>query len=969
VKATAAVTRNAGAIIPRATYRLQLHRDFGFDAALRIVPYLARLGISHVYCSPILRARPGSSHGYDIVAYDQINPELGGRDGFDRFSAALREHSMGLLLDIVPNHMGVLGADNAWWMDVLENGMSSLYAGYFDIDWRPPNPQLTGKVLVPVLGGYYGDVLDAAELVLCFERDAGALAIRYHEHRFPLDPGTYPLLLTRAAVLASGDEARATLSALTVAFSQLPGREHLDARSIVDRARDKELHKRSLARFAAGYPAIGDAIDVAVAGFNAHDKRDDLHELLETQVYRLAHWRVAADEINYRRFFDINDLAALRMENEAVFEATHGFVLDLAASGAIDGFRIDHPDGLRDPEQYFRRLQDAYARRAGIAARQSTAPTTALPLYVVVEKIAAPHESLASTWQCHGTTGYDFANEVNGVLIDAAARNRFERIWRNFVHTEEPVAEVVYRGKRAIIQSTLAAERTRLGNELLRIAQGDRHTRDYTFNTLRDALVEIVACLPVYRTYVSERASKQDQRYIDWAVAQARRRSRHIDASVFDFVRRMLLAQTAPDAPQALREQTRNFAMRFQQFSAPVAAKGVEDTAFYRYYPLASLNEVGGDPGVFGLTVRAFHKAVKGRSVHWSHAMLATSTHDNKRAEDVRCRIDVLSEVPGVWRLLLRRWNAMNQRHRVTLDSGLAPTLADEYLLYQTLIGTCPTGALDQTALDTWRQRIEDYMLKAAHEAKLRTSWTNPNPEYEAALSAFVGALLKQVEPNIFLDDLRRQAETFAWFGALNSLSMALIKFTSPGVPDIYQGNELMDLSLVDPDNRRPVDYALRESQLNALTAMASTLDLAVNALSLARSPHDGRAKLWLSWRLLDFRRRHTTLFCAGDYLPLRTHGAGGKHLIAYTRQHENTTLLVIAPRLFARLLREAGKLPVGQELWADSAVETALPDGTQLKNIVTGEMLVVAAGHIMVGEALASFPVAALVVVQLKLD
>jgi len=943
----------AEARVPRATYRLQFNKHFTFDDAVGILPYLARLGVSHVYCSPVLRARPGSLHGYDIVAHDAINPELGGAAGYERFNAALREHGMGQLLDMVPNHMGVLGADNAWWMDVLENGPASAYAQYFDIDWHPVNTDLEGKVLVPALGDHYGHVLAGGELALAFERDAGSFALHYHEHRLPLDPRSYAAVLMRAEPLVADAEARAALSSLAAAFGHLPAREAAAAEAIAERARDKEILKGRLARLAGREAAVASALDAALAELNAAGSRDALHELLEAQAFRLAYWRVASDEINYRRFFDINDLAALRMENEQVFEGTHAFALELAARGVVDGLRIDHPDGLYDPAQYFRRLQEGYARRAGLPPPERDARgRPARPLYVVAEKIVAPHEDVPESWHVHGTTGYRFAMVANGVLVDVAAQGKLDRNWRAFSGEDESFAELAYAGKRAIMRGALAAELTVLAAELLRIARADRRTRDYTFNTLRQALAEVAACMPVYRTYLVEGPSAQDLRYVNWAVAQARRRSRAADISIFDFVRASLLGQATEGASAEMHERLRRFAMRFQQFTAPVAAKGVEDTAFYRYGRLASLNEVGGDPAQFGMTVRAFHGASADRAARWPHTILATSTHDNKRSEDVRNRINVLSEIPALWRLALRRWGALNRAQRTKLDAGPAPSRADEYLLYQTLLGTLPPGALDEAGLAAWRERIEGYMVKAAREAKTHTSWISPNEDYENALGAFVRGLLGRLSPNPFLDDLRAQAEPIAWFGALNSLTMALVKLASPGVPDLYQGNEIMDLSLVDPDNRRPVDYARRAALLEELAALG-------DPRPLLETLHDGRAKLWVTWRLLELRRRRPELFRDGGYLPLAPGGARAGHVLAFARAHASGTLVVIAGRLYAKLLGAAGGLPLG-EAWGDTAV--ALPPGvTALENVLTGERLQATDGQLPLASACARFPVAAL--------
>jgi (1->4)-alpha-D-glucan 1-alpha-D-glucosylmutase len=961
-RSSAASSRSqAQAKVPRATYRLQFHKDFGFDDAIRILPYLARLGVSHVYCSPIQRARAGSMHGYDVVAHNEVNPELGGREGFERFAAGLRERDMGMLLDMVPNHMGVLGADNAWWMDVLENGPASFFAQHFDIDWQPLNPELTGKVLLPVLGDHYGDVLMSGQVVLHFEADAGSLALRYFEHRFPLAPESYPLVLMRAQARLDDVDLAASLASLATAFGHLPGRDAREPDARTERARDKELLKARLARLAARQPAVAQAVTTAVVELNLASTRNDLHALIEAQAYRLAYWRVASDEINYRRFFDINELAALRMERDEVFEATQALALDLAAAGVVDGLRIDHPDGLYDPARYFEQLQQGYARRAGLLLADTDKDgRPARPLYVVAEKIVAPHEQVPQSWHIHGTTGYCFANAANGVLVDTAAAAHFGLIWRNFSGVGRSFNEMARAGKLDIMRTTLASELTVLSTELLRIARADRRTRDYTHNALRRALAEVTACLPIYRTYLIDKPSAQDQHYVDWAVRAAERYSQDADLSVFGFIRQILLGQALPQASDDVCERVLRFAIRFQQFSAPVAAKGVEDTAFYRYFPLSSLNEVGGDPALFGVTVADFHAANALRVTRWPHGMLTTSTHDNKRSEDVRARIDVLSEMPARWRLALRHWRSLTQGIREKLEAAGspagAPSHADEYLLYQTLLGTLPCVDLTETTLEPYRERIMQYMRKAARESKEHTRWTHPDEAYEAALDGFVRALLRGLD-NRFFHHLQALGATLAWFGALNSFSLTLLKFTSPGVPDLYQGHEVIGLTLVDPDNRRPVDYAALAQSLAALEA----LDPA-QVSTLMSAPHDGRAKLWITWRLLALRRERPALFRDGDYTALKVEGARAEHVIAFARRHEGTTLLVIAGRLFARLLGEAALAPLGDATWADTAVMVELPDGTRLTDTLSGEVLIVANGRITLGAAFARLPGAALV-------
>jgi len=931
----------------RATYRLQLRAGFGFDEAARTVPYLARLGASHVYASPVLRARRGSAHGYDVVDHDAINPELGGREGLDRLVAALRAHGMGLILDVVPNHMGVFGDDNAWWMDVLENGPASPYAAWFDIEWRPADPDLAGKVLAPILGDHYGVILERGELRLAFEPQAGAFAVRYHGHRLPVDPRDYAALLAGIAPAAG----------LAREFGRLPARE-AGARARGKRARLVPELKRRLAVAAAQDADALASITAAVEAINA-DAAGALHALLERQAYRLAFWRVAADEINYRRFFDVNELAALRMEDPEVFEATHRLTLALAAEGAVDGLRIDHPDGLHDPAQYFERLQEGYARRAGVALAPERGGRPARPLYVVVEKITAHHEDLPTGWAVHGTTGYRYANLANGLFVDTAARARMDRIWRAFGGEAGDFAEQAYRGRRAIQRSALAAELTMLATELWRIARADRRSRDFTLNTLREALREVAACMPVYRTYIAGEPSAQDRRHIAWAVAGAMRRNRDADVSVLAFVHEILLGRAPAGSAEIHAARVRRFAMRFQQFSAPVAAKGVEDTAFYNYHRLVSLNEVGGDPGIFGVTVRAFHGASADRAARWPATMLATSTHDNKRSEDVRLRVNVLSEMPAAWRLALRRWRTLVRARPEPVDGEPAPSPADEYLLYQTLVGTYPPRGLEGEALEAYRQRIEAYLVKAARESKRHTSWISPNAPYEQALAGFVRALLGRASPNPFLEDLRAQAGVVAWYGALAGIALAAVKFASPGVPDLYQGNELVDLSLVDPDNRRPVDFALRERLLAQFEAAAPDAR-AVRAL--LEDPADGRAKLWVTWRLLQLRKRLPALFAQGGYRGLEARGSAASHVVAFRRAHGEATLVVVAGRLFARLAGVPGRLPLGEAAWGDTRVAVpGLAPGVAFTDVLTGGRVAAEDASLPVARVLSGFPAAVL--------
>ncbi|MBE0548754.1 MAG: malto-oligosyltrehalose synthase [Rubrivivax sp.] len=974
--------RPARTRVPRATYRVQLHAGFRFADATALVPYLADLGVSHLYCSPVLRARPGSQHGYDVVDHGELNPELGTRDEFDRLVAALHRHGMGLLVDIVPNHMGVLGGDNAWWLDVLENGASSTYANYFDIDWHSPDPALTGKVLLPILGDQYGLVLERGELQLAFDAERGYFTLRYHEHRMPLDPAAYGPLLRRALqTLPAPLGSRAELQAVADGLDRLPAHHGADGQARLRRQADKSALKARLAACLRRQPALVQAIDGVVARINGRPGErasfDTLSALIDAQPYRLAHWRVAGDEINYRRFFDINELAALRMERAEVFEATHRLILELAAAGAIDGLRLDHPDGLADPAGYFSRLQRRYAEVAGLPPPLpgSDGMPPELPLYVVAEKIVAAHEQVPRDWALHGTTGYRFANVVNGLLIDPASKARLDRVWRVFAPDEfEGFDTLSWRCRHVVMDGSLAGELTVLSGTLLRLAREDRRTRDFTLHSLRQALADVVASFPVYRTYIVDKPSRQDRKYIDWAIGRARRRSVAADASVFDFLRQVLLGRPLPGAPAGLAERYRAFAQRLQQYTAPVVAKGIEDTALYRHHRLISVNDVGGEPDDFGISVAAFHAITRERAQHRPSAMLTTSTHDAKRSEDVRARIDVISEMPAAWRLATRRWTRMNRRHKHTVNARLAPTRNDEYLLYQLLVGSLPAGAIDDAGLAEYAARIQQAMLKSVRESKAVSSWMNPNEAYEAALAAFVQALLGRREGNLFLADLQSNAEVIAWYGALNGLTLAVVKTLSPGVPDFYQGHELIGLSLVDPDNRRPIDFAQRRRLIEESRQLLALPDRGAALRELVAHAVDGRAKFWVTWRALQLRREHDAMLRQSEYVPLEVRGTHARHIVAFGRRHGGAWLVVIAARLYASLGCPVGAAPQGVD-WADTAVVWPEADAAAtnaqvpwLEDAISGRRHALTAGgdtptaaSLPLASVLTEFPVAAL--------
>ena len=952
--------------VPRATYRIQLNAGFTFRDATAIVPYLASLGISHVYCSPYFRARAGSLHGYDVVDHNSLNPEIGTRDEFETFIATLREQGMGHVLDIVPNHVGIMGSDNVWWMDVLENGEASVNAEYFDIDWTPANPALAHKVLVPVLGDPYGVVLERGEIELRFEPDRGSFAFFYHEHRLPLDPRTYPRVLDRALAHVSNT----TIENLRRRFAALPDRIDPTSEQIAERHRNKEENKKLLAALCAGNEACATAIQAAVRSLAGDPKEaasfDALHELLEQQAYRLAYWRVASDEINYRRFFDVNDLAALRVENEAVFDATHKLVLELVAAGKIDGLRVDHPDGLFDPAQYFHRLQSRIAGARSEPGFGVAGEKRDLPIYLVVEKITASFENLPPSWPVHGQTGYHFANVVNRMLVDAATKARMDRVYQSFVGETLEWHTVAYEAQHLVLRRSLASELNVVANRLARIAQADRRTRDFTYSGVRAALAEVIACFPVYRTYVTDTVSREDRGYIEWAVASAKNRRSVTEAPVLDFVRSALLMEL-PSSSEAMNRRMRTFAMKFQQVTAPVTAKGVEDTALYRFNRLVSLNEVGGEPAAYGSTVRAFHADAQHRAKNWPHEMLATSTHDTKRSGDVRARINVLSEMTAVWRQTIERWSRFNRSRKREVAGRPAPSLNAEYFLYQTLVGSWPLDVPDEAATNAYRERIEAYAVKAAREAKASTSWANVNAEYEDALTQFIRSILEPREGNLFLADFVAFHRRVVRFGLLNGLTQTLCKLTAPGVPDIYQGDDLWDFSLVDPDNRRPVDYEKRRQMLQQLQGEYAARPESRWVRSLVDNLHDGRCKLYLIWKTLQFRRAHEALFARGEYIPLRASGEHAAKICAFARRHDGTLAIILAPRLYLRLLGERADPPLGADVWGDTRIE--LPRGydasTPLEGVLDGsEGVTVQPGPeptLAVGNALNAFPVALL--------
>jgi len=950
--------------VPLSTYRLQFNRNFTFSQAADLVPYLAELGISHCYSSPYLRARPGSMHGYDIIDHHHLNPEIGTPEDYERFVAALDEHGMGQILDVVPNHMGILGADNAWWLEVLENGEASTYAEFFDIDWYPLKDELQGKVLVPVLGDQYGSVLDRGELKLTFDKEKGEFSIVYFQHRFPVNPREYTRILgyeldVLQQHLGADNINLLELQSLISAFNHLPGSEETAPEKRAERLRDKEIHKRRLAALCAKSAEVTKFIEHNIEKINGTPGEagsfDALHELIKAQAYRLAYWRVAADDINYRRFFDVNDLAALRQENETVFNQTHGFVLRLLREGKLDGLRIDHPDGLYNPKQYFERLQlgSHSGEGEGHGARSC---------YVVAEKILTGNENLPNDWPIYGTTGYNFSNLVNGLFVDQQSERKLDRIYRGFIGRHANFEELVYECKKLVMDRSLNSELNVLANHLSRIALADRHTCDFTLKSLRDALTEIVACFPVYRTYVTEQGlSESDRAYINEAVDCAKQKSTVAESSVYDFIRQVLLTSQGEGHPQFYQRSVIHFAMKFQQYTSALMAKGVEDTSFYRYHRLSSLNDVGGDPLRFGVSPDEFHREIVQRSRSWPDEMVATSTHDSKRSEDVRARINVLSEIPLEWHRKVRAWREMNSNKKSLCDGVEGPTSNDEYLFYQTLIGAWPIREQAQNPPESFVERMRDYMVKAIREAKEKTSWANQNEDYECTVTKFVNGVL---ESQNFRNDFVPFQRRVSYFGMLNSIAQTLIKLTVPGVPDIYQGNELWEFNLVDPDNRRAVNYEARRQALQQLCELSDKNLDQVRAFvrELADNVHDGRIKLYVLWKTLNLRKQLAELFQRGEYIPLESAGERAKHLFAFARRHDAKVLVVAVLRLSAQLLQGEPRIPHGQAVWQDTKIDLPAGCETSFRNFLTGEAVAAEQGAFFAKNLFQNFPVALLI-------
>lgn len=879
------------ALEPRATYRVQLKAGFGLDQAREIIDYLADLGISHLYTSPFLQAAAGSSHGYDVVDPSKINVELGDDPSYQLLCNALKAADLGLMIDIVPNHMAILGKQNPWWWDVLENGPSSPFATYFDIDWASSEERWPNKILLPVLSDHYGRILEDHQFQLAYLE--GHFVLHYFDNSFPIDPSSLSEFLHGVAEKCDSE----MLAFIAESHLRLPRPTVTSPRGVERRHRDKAVLLQILIKQCQDQPKVLEVIQEEIKRLN--EDPDSLDRLIEKQNYRLSFWRTANKDLGYRRFFDIKELIGLRMEDDEVFKALHALPRKWFSQGDVHGVRIDHPDGLRNPKKYFARLKDAFPGA-----------------WVVAEKILKPGETLPYDWNVNGTTGYDFLHLLTNIYIHSEGEEELTQIYRDFTGQQMDFNEVVYECKRLVINELFGSEMGTLTRLLIDICEKHRRYRDYTRAELKGALSQIAACFPVYRTYVSSDenlVSSQDQRYVTSAITLAIAKNPHIDEKLFRFIEGLLLLEFPGDLESEL-------AMRFQQFTGPAMAKGFEDTALYRYHRLIALNEVGGDPGVFGISLQQFHEACLAAQEQRPLSLLASTTHDTKRSEDVRARLTLLSEIPLEWAQAVKRWKNHNERHRLQDQ----PDRNTEYLLYQTLVGAWPLE----------EDRLLAYMEKAIREAKEHTSWTRQNKEYEDAIQRFIQAILAD---KTFTTNLENFVAHLVKPGRINGLSQTLIKLTAPGVPDIYQGSELWNMSLVDPDNRREVNFETRRDLLNQLKSL--------NTQGILDRMEEGLPKLWVIQQTLQLRKQHPDLFGSeGSYQPKIAKGNKSDHIVAFLR---GNSVMTIVPRLLLKLNND----------WEDTTLE--LSTGPW-RNVLTHELI--NEDKIFIKELLKNFPVALLI-------
>ncbi len=919
--------------IPCSTYRIQFSPSFSFRDAALILHYLSDLGISDIYASPIFKARKGSTHGYDIIDPNALNDELGTPQDFEELIREVQTLGLSWLQDIVPNHMA-FDRDNRMLMTLLENGRGSSYSSYFDIDWDHPSESIRGKVLAPFLGKFYSECLEGGEIKLQF--DPQGLSINYYDLRLPLRIDSYLAFFTHDLQRLEEKMGQADPD-----FIKYLGAVHSFPRKPAEftpRGNQIIYVKALLWHLYESNPLIRQFLDRNLEIFNGTPGEPHSFDLLDTllseQTFRLSFWKFANEEINYRRFFTINELISVRVEDQEIFDESHKLIFRFMNEGKFAGLRVDHVDGLYDPSVYLEQLREKYPEN-----------------YIVVEKILADGEELPLFWPVQGTTGYEFLNHVNGVLVDNTNEAGFEKFYARFTEGQIPYHKTQLDKKRLISGKHLAGNIDNLARYLKSISSRDRYGRDITLYGLKRALVEVMAQFPVYRTYVNcESARPADLDYLKSAVEDALRENQGLMYEL-RFIEKFMQMAFGEKLPTEEKRPAVEFVMQFQQLTGPLIAKGFEDTFLYVFNRFISLNEVGGHPDLFGIPVAQFHDFNSKRALNFPHSLLTTSTHDTKRGEDVRARLNVLSEMPEEWENRVRTWKKLNAGKKGKIRGSKTPDSNDEYFFYQTLIGAFP---FDPEDIPDFSGRIREYLVKAVREAKVHTDWLKPDTEYEEAYAAFAEKLLDAGTENPFLDSFIPFQKKVAHFGILNSLSQTLLKSTAPGVPDFYQGSELWDLRLVDPDNRAPVDFSKRISLLRSL--LETTESPSAQSLELLEKKEDGRVKLFLIQRALRARNQHLDLFRNGDYFPLEVSGKFKNHVISFARNHHNSWALIIVPRLCVALLEGRELLPLGEDVWKDTVVK--LPDnapGTWIEE-VSGESLE-CRGTIPVGQALSVFP------------
>ncbi|MBD1838831.1 malto-oligosyltrehalose synthase [Coleofasciculus sp. FACHB-64] len=925
--------------IPAATYRIQFNADFPFDSAKKIIAYLAELGISDLYASPIFKAREGSTHGYDVVDPTQLNPELGTPEKFEALVNEIKNYDMGWVQDIVPNHMAY-DSQNQFLMDILENGPNSEYFDYFDIDWNHPYENLRERVLAPMLGNFYGDCLENAEIQLQY--DQSGLSVNYFSLKLPVKIESYaPFITHNLGKLAK------SLGRNHPDFVKLLGILYLLKNTLVE-PKGKERYdqiafvKGLLGELYTQNPEVQEFIDSNIEFFNGEkgnpESFNSLDRLLSEQFYRLSFWKVGAEELNYRRFFTVNELISVKAEEIKVFHKTHNFISQLVESGTITGLRIDHIDGLYDPSEYLQRLRN----KAG-------------DVYITVEKILEHKEDLPAYWPIEGTSGYDFLNYVNGIFCRTESEEGFTEIYSRLTGLNTPYEQLFMDKKRLIVEKNMAGDVDNLAHLLKRVSGHSRVGIDFTQHGLQRALAEILILFPVYRTYINQEGLRESDRFYVKEVIEKAREQVPLLLKELNYIEKLLLLEEEDSLKAEQREVQRHFVMRLQQLTGPLMAKGIEDTLLYVYNRLLSLNEVGGNPSQFGVSVADFHEFNQKQHERWPHKMNATATHDTKRGEDVRARINVLSEIPDEWEEQVKTWSKINDSKKRRMKGRVFPQKNDEYFFYQTLVGAFPFAESERSH---FVERVKEYVVKAVREAKVHTAWLRPDTDYEDGFVAFIEGVLKPSTDNQFLQEFLSFQQSIAYYGIFNSLSQTLLKITASGVPDFYQGTELWELSLVDPDNRRPVDFEQRLAFLKEIKEKAKA-DVLKLIDELFTSKEDGRIKLFLIARVLEARKQNLAVFQKGDYVPLEVDGKFQDRIVAFARSYENRVAITIVPRLLTNVVQE-GEYPLG-EVWGDTRLK--LPQGmpSAMKDAITSQSLI-ANGTVLIGDALKHFPVALLI-------